>query len=260
MDDVVVKRILVGLSAVIAILAGLLVGASSASASSAPRGRLITATQSSGTHVVTITGWAYDPGRPAKAVGVAVFFDGRYVRTRATNLVAPTFNRNRHLSGKHAFRFNLPAEKDVRTVLVRQYSMQTHGQVSIQSMRVGQVPPPSVRIIAAARKYYKLRSPYVMGGTTPRGFDCSGYTRYVYREAEVPALPRTAEQQRRAARPISRSAARPGDLVFYLSGGSAYHVAIYAGHGMQYAAATERDGIRYQPVWSSAVRYGTTWH
>jgi cell wall-associated NlpC family hydrolase len=61
-------------------------------------------------------------------------------------------------------------------------------------------------------------------------------------------------------RRISAAHARPGDLVFYLSGGSAYHVAIYAGHGMQYAAATPHDGLRYQPVWSSAVQYGTNWH
>ena len=60
-------------------------------------------------------------------------------------------------------------------------------------------------------------------------------------------------------RRISAQHARPGDLVFYLSGANAYHVAIYAGHHMQYAAATPRDGIRYQAVWSSAVQYGTNW-
>jgi cell wall-associated NlpC family hydrolase len=59
---------------------------------------------------------------------------------------------------------------------------------------------------------------------------------------------------------VSAAHARPGDLVFYLSGGSAYHVAIYAGHGMQYAAATPQDGLRYQSVWSSAVQYRTNWH
>jgi cell wall-associated NlpC family hydrolase len=61
-------------------------------------------------------------------------------------------------------------------------------------------------------------------------------------------------------RHISRAAARPGDFVFYLSGGSAYHVSIYAGHGRQYSASTPRDGIRYQPIWSSNVQYGTLLH
>ena len=45
-----------------------------------------------------------------------------------------------------------------------------------------------------------------------------------------------------------------------MSGGYAYHVAVYAGGGKQYAAATERDGVRYQAVWSSYVQYGTDWH
>jgi cell wall-associated NlpC family hydrolase len=56
-------------------------------------------------------------------------------------------------------------------------------------------------------------------------------------------------------RRVSRAAARPGDLIFYLGGGGAYHVAIYAGHDMQYAAATPRDGIRYQHIWSSHVEF-----
>jgi cell wall-associated NlpC family hydrolase len=114
------------------------------------------------------------------------------------------------------------------------------------------------RIVAEARKFVG-NTPYVWGGTTPRGFDCSGYAQYVYRHAGAPKLPRTAEQQRRADRRIPRRLARPGDEVFYLSHGSAYHVAIYAGHGMQYAAANPRQGVRYEHIWGH-VRYGTNWH
>lgn len=114
------------------------------------------------------------------------------------------------------------------------------------------------RIVAEARRFVG-NTPYVWGGTTPRGFDCSGYTQYVYRHVGAPRLPRTAEQQRRADRRIPRRLARPGDEVFYLSHGSAYHVAIYAGHGMQYAAADPRDGIRYQRIWAR-VQFGTNWH
>ena len=102
--------------------------------------------------------------------------------------------------------------------------------------------------------------PYRDGGTTPQGFDCSGYTQYVYREAGVSSLPRTAEQQRRATKRLTRTQLQPGDLIFYLSGATSYHVAIYAGNGMQYAEATPSDGLRYQKIWSSDVQYGTTWH
>ena len=119
---------------------------------------------------------------------------------------------------------------------------------------------PGARILAIAKRY--VHAHYVEGGASPRGFDCSGYTAFVYAHARVHRLPHNAERQRRmhGMRRISRRAARPGDLIFYMSGGSAYHVAIYAGHGMQYAAATPRDGVRYQHVWSRRVQYRTDWH
>ena len=59
---------------------------------------------------------------------------------------------------------------------------------------------------------------------------------------------------------ISRDSARPGDLIFYLSGGSAYHVAIYAGNGKQYAATVPGEKIQYQSIWSSAIEFRTDWH
>ena len=67
------------------------------------------------------------------------------------------------------------------------------------------------------------------GGTTPAGFDCSGYTQWVFGKAGR-SLPRTAEAQRQAATPVSDP--QPGDLVFF--GAPAFHVGIYAGGGMMY--------------------------
>ncbi|KRE44012.1 C40 family peptidase [Knoellia sp. Soil729] len=68
---------------------------------------------------------------------------------------------------------------------------------------------------------------YVYGGTTPAGFDCSGFTQYVYAKAGV-SIPRTASAQQRAATPVSSP--RPGDLVFY--GYPAGHVGIFTGGDM----------------------------
>jgi peptidoglycan DL-endopeptidase CwlO len=67
---------------------------------------------------------------------------------------------------------------------------------------------------------------YVYGGTTTAGFDCSGYTQYVFNKVGI-SLPRTAEQQRQAATPVTNP--QPGDLVFF--GAPAHHVGIYAGNG-----------------------------
>ena len=90
---------------------------------------------------------------------------------------------------------------------------------------------------------------YVSGGASPSGFDCSGFTSYVYRTAIRFHLAHSAQAQSNAAHRLSRSEVRKGDLVFFHSGSSVYHVAIYAGHGTIWAAATTRDGVLHQDIW-----------
>ena len=79
--------------------------------------------------------------------------------------------------------------------------------------------------------------PYVYGGTTPSGFDCSGFVQYVYNHFGV-SLPRTTTQQENFGTQIPVSQAQPGDLYFWGNKGSAYHVAICVGNG-KYIAAPE---------------------
>jgi len=233
----------------------------------APRiaGSLQTATMSTATHLITLSGWAEDMDHIAISPVVSMWIDGRYVRAVAATQYRADINKARAMTGRHGFRVTVRWGVAAHTVAIRVHDG-ARRLTLISSRRVVQVAPPTspagTRIIAEARKYVGLHRPgYVYGGTSPvTGFDCSGYTQYVYRVTNVARLPRTAEQQRHAVRLIARSQARPGDLVFYLSGGSAFHIAIYAGNGMQYSAATPEDGIRYQGVWSSDVQYGTTWH
>ena len=73
-----------------------------------------------------------------------------------------------------------------------------------------------------------LGTPYRVGGTSTDGFDCSGLVYYVYRELGV-SLPRTAAEQRAAARRVPAEALVPGDLVFFST--PVDHVGIYLGHG-----------------------------
>lgn len=108
-------------------------------------------------------------------------------------------------------------------------------------------------MIAVAARY--LHVPYVYGGSTPNGFDCSGYTQYVFAQLGV-HIPRTAEAQRQAARAVPRSQAQPGDLVFFLSGGSAYHVGIYAGGKLLYDSGSTGDVVTKRAIWSSNVVFG----
>jgi peptidoglycan DL-endopeptidase CwlO len=98
--------------------------------------------------------------------------------------------------------------------------------------------------------------PYRYGGTTPRGFDCSGYTGYVYKKAGK-KLPRTSRQQYSATKHLSRKAAKPGDLVFFKSGGgSVYHVGIYAGGNMLWHSSKPGRPVAKSKIWSSNVAFG----
>lgn len=93
-------------------------------------------------------------------------------------------------------------------------------------------------LLAEADRYKGV--PYVFGGNTPRGFDCSGYTKYVFAKAGI-TLPRLADEQYEVGQNVSRSNLRPGDLVFfetYEPGAS--HSGIYVGNGKFISATTSR--------------------
>jgi len=92
---------------------------------------------------------------------------------------------------------------------------------------------------------------YIYGGTTTAGFDCSGYTQYVFAKMGI-SLPRTAEEQRQAATPVSDP--KPGDLVFF--GSPAYHVGIYAGNGTMWDSPHSGSAVALRAVWSSSPTYG----
>ncbi len=78
-------------------------------------------------------------------------------------------------------------------------------------------------IIAFAEK--SIGVPYVWGGTTPNGFDCSGYTTYVMKEFGI-TMPRRATDQQKASARIKQKDVQPGDLVFFNNGSGISHVGI----------------------------------
>ncbi len=98
--------------------------------------------------------------------------------------------------------------------------------------------------------------PYRWGGMSPRrGFDCSGLVKYAYAKAGH-RVPRTAQAQYRATKHIKRKHRRKGDLVFFYSGRSIYHVAIYAGHGRIWHAPRPGKRVQRVHIWTSHVKYG----
>ncbi|KLU64410.1 gamma-DL-glutamyl hydrolase precursor [Desulfosporosinus acididurans] len=87
-----------------------------------------------------------------------------------------------------------------------------------------------------------LGVPYVFGGNSRSGFDCSGYTQYVFKGVGI-SLPRTAEEQYKSGVSVSREQLQAGDLVFFSTyAPGASHVGIYIGGG-KFIAADSNKGI-----------------
>lgn len=90
-----------------------------------------------------------------------------------------------------------------------------------------------------------IGTPYVFGGATPAGFDCSGFVMYVFAQFGI-SMPHSSTGQGAMGTPIAESAAVPGDLVI-MSG----HDGFYAGNGMILHAPYEGASVRVQPIWTS---------
>lgn len=109
----------------------------------------------------------------------------------------------------------------------------------------GAVPISSNAVIAYASNF--LGTPYLWGGTTPSGFDCSGFTQYVYRHFGV-TLGRTTYDQINNGYAVSRSDLQPGDLVLFGSSGNPTHVGIYVGNDMYINAPHTGDVVKIASI------------
>lgn len=116
------------------------------------------------------------------------------------------------------------------------------------------------RVVRIAMKH--RGAPYVWGGASPVGFDCSGFVTYVYAKVGV-SLPHNAAQQYRYGTPVPKADLRPGDLVFF---DRLRHNGIYIGHGRIIHATRQQGGVKVSRLdepwlrtrWVAARRLSST--
>jgi cell wall-associated NlpC family hydrolase len=109
------------------------------------------------------------------------------------------------------------------------------------------VPAAASDIVSIARQYIGV--PYVWAGSTPAGFDCSGFTAYVYAQIGI-TLPRSSTEQRYAGTEVSAAEAQPGDLIW-----SPGHIAIYAGGDMQIEAPVPGQSVHESQIWQDSPTF-----
>jgi cell wall-associated NlpC family hydrolase len=118
------------------------------------------------------------------------------------------------------------------------------------------------KILGLARKY--IGTPYVWGGESPKGFDCSGFAQYLYGKAGI-RIPRTTYTQWQTGHSVPQGQLQPGDLVFFRGsdskGGLPGHVGVYIGNGMMIDAPHTGASVRTESIatfggYMGARRYG----
>ncbi len=134
-------------------------------------------------------------------------------------------------------------------------SRQSYSSTTPESDQVSESSSEGEKIVETAKKY--LGTPYVWAGTSPSGFDCSGFVYYVYRECGY-SINRTAESIYLNGEYVDRSSLQPGDVICFTTGSSSTyigHVGIYIGDGQFIHASS---GTGYVTISSLSETYYNT--
>ncbi|MFI5933406.1 C40 family peptidase [Actinoplanes sp. NPDC051494] len=127
------------------------------------------------------------------------------------------------------------------------------GSGSVKALNSGSVritvKNSGAKILAEAKKHKGAL--YKYGASGPKRFDCSGFTKYVYKKAAGKSLPHKANSQQNYGKSVSKSKKQVGDLIVFRSGGHGYHAGIYAGGGYIYDSPHSGARVGKHKIWSS---------
>jgi cell wall-associated NlpC family hydrolase len=211
---------------------------------------------------ITHNNWSYGAGATIPlGTAIEVFGESRwrmsrYVLPTASLAPSPTMELRFGLS----FHVGSSGSSHARTTS-RASDRRSETTPSSLPGSVGRFPASSrtsagaARLIGTAEEY--LGVPYHWGGTSPNGgFDCSGFTQYVFARQGV-RLPRTSYQQAEVGQSIAPdwNAVQPGDLVMFEENGRIGHVAIYAGRNRIIHSTSSGGGVRYDDLSTQRGRW-----
>lgn len=190
-------------------------------------------------------------------IGVRLLADGRAVRNGYIKLEAATSSGwqyiGRLLSNAEGLgQGRVPFSRDTRIrATYAGSSTRTAGATPEIVVKANSLGQRAVQIAAQQRG-----KPYRWGATGPSSFDCSGFVTYIYKTRLGKSVPRTSAQQERYFPRVAQSAKRPGDLLFFRTGGRVTHVGVYAGNGQMWASPTTGDRVKLQRIYTSRYTVG----
>ncbi|MFC7532705.1 C40 family peptidase [Actinoplanes sp. GCM10030250] len=120
-------------------------------------------------------------------------------------------------------------------------------QVTTNKIKVS-VKASGAKVLAEAKKHKGAL--YKFGASGPKRFDCSGFTKYVYKKAAGKKLPHKANSQQRYGKSVAKSNKRVGDLIVFRNGSYGYHAGIYAGNGYVYDSPHTGARVGKHKIWN----------
>lgn len=206
---------------------------------------VVTMTTASGLFATfALPAYAYDPEVAAMARLTTTSTEDIEQTDGTQNLTVAAANTIKFVRGEYA-------SKNAESVL-RQQTLNNYLAYNGPSAAEYVKNPPyssisSDQILKVSSKY--VGTPYVFGGSNPRGFDCSGLILFVFSQFGI-SLPHSVSAQARMGIVVSPEDALPGDLVIY---NDFSHSGIYAGNGQMYHAPQRGDYVKLGPIYSESV-------